>query len=405
MPIAAARTQRSLARIQSRLVPSETAERISGTADPDFGIGNSWPGFGDYETGSANSLPGIIEPGPEIPGPVASSSDSEVETENSSRLSIVCVKHGPHRTDAFRAGCGLCTARHVLAIGVGGESQEKWSAALPAHGRGVVPGSLLFRMCRRLTMTNLILQTGPYIPRTDEGKRTWFNNLARLVSIDPEAYDLTEEDTVNLTNLAERFAAAYQLVQQPSERTTSRVRGKNEARKLALEVFRRVAMFIKYNPAIDDDLKGPLGLHLDDPALSRLGSPQSAPTLYIVESAMLRHKLRYADRETPSRAAKPAGAQRLELFVEITAGKPTGDPRNARYLRSYSKQPFWVIHDEQDGSRFATYYGRWATNTGAFGPWSAGVTLTIPTSGLAESAMSADALRDGASRGVHRRAA
>jgi hypothetical protein len=120
------------------------------------------------------------------------------------------------------------------------------------------------------------------------------------------------------------------------------------------------------------------------PLSGRGGAPQAGPWLQFVGSKAGgwnrpgMHRLKFFDRsETQTSTAKPNGAVRIELFVDLVApGEPMPSrPREhtggwPRYLRSFSRSPITVQYPPLNGATRIVYWARWANATGDFGAFS-----------------------------------
>jgi hypothetical protein len=82
--------------------------------------------------------------------------------------------------------------------------------------------------------------------------------------------------------------------------------------------------------------------------------------------------------------AKPEGAARLELFVDlIPPGEPIPNHPGHRhgglgfYLRSFTRSPLKVEYPKTDSPMRVVYWGRWASSTGEPGPFSRALVAPI----------------------------
>ena len=89
------------------------------------------------------------------------------------------------------------------------------------------------------------------------------------------------------------------------------------------------------------------------------------------------HSLRYADPKNPEKRGKPGGQQsEFQLFIAIT-DTHNAPIEEARYHGVFPRNRFDVQFDSRDDGKIATHYGRWVSNRGEHGPWSAPVSLRI----------------------------
>jgi hypothetical protein len=86
--------------------------------------------------------------------------------------------------------------------------------------------------------------------------------------------------------------------------------------------------------------------------------------------------VRFADSTDPERRARPFGAANLQLFVAIGT-TPSSDENAGSLYGCYTKGPVAVAFDPDDDGKVATYFARWASSKGEFGPWSLPVSMRI----------------------------
>lgn len=182
---------------------------------------------------------------------------------------------------------------------------------------------------------------------------------------------------------------------------------KNDARKHAEKVVRATARYLR--GAVEEKLTGIDRLMLNMPErpkrAKRLECPQVAPELRFVGAVgphgtqvhvgnAVRHILEYGNDFDHSSSAKPHGAARLELFVELV---PVGEPIPSHpaersggrlwYVRSYTTSRFEVTFPVMDDGTpmLVCYWGRWADSSGGVGPFSQ--TCVARVEGAAEMAL------------------
>lgn len=219
-------------------------------------------------------------------------------------------------------------------------------------------------------------QTGPYIPRTDNGAREWLNQFASRVALDPLAAGLSVNDSQTLTNLAQAYESAYTLATQNATRTPSTIEQKDIVRNQAVETFRVFAMLVKSNLGVPEQLKRDLGLHVNDTTPSPIPAPVTMPLLAVVSTENGTHEIRYADSETPAARRMPPGAANLQLFRNLTP-QPSVNTATLQFVGAFTKQPIRVPYDPIQTGLSATYIGRWANRKGQVGPWGPATTMTV----------------------------
>jgi hypothetical protein len=216
----------------------------------------------------------------------------------------------------------------------------------------------------------------PYIPRADGEFRDWLNQFANTIAREPWAVMLMPADAEKLVEMARQYEAAYVKVRAGGHGPPAAVAEKNRIRREAWSTVRPIAMLIKRNAGIDNALKIELGIHPDHRCQSPIPAPQSAPILAVVEAHNGVHVLRYFDPAAPSRRAKPYGVVGMQMFVAI-GDAPARAPAGPGFMTRATRHVFQVPLPPQHQGKTATYFGRWVTQRGLAGPWSAPVSMTI----------------------------
>jgi hypothetical protein len=221
-------------------------------------------------------------------------------------------------------------------------------------------------------------------------------DFASHIAAHAERLPLSQQQVTDLDNAVEAFRDALARTMWSSSAGPRATSLKNMARAEAEKSIRSVARVLRADPSLtsfDREL-----LNLPEPArrLKRRECPQIAPVLTFKGSTSQddsrgeiggggRHILEYMNDFDYKRGAKPHGAARLELFVELVPpelvranlkGVPThpGQLSGGRlwYLRSFSSSRFEVEFPVMaDGTPLLVcYWGRWADAKGAVGPFS-----------------------------------
>ncbi len=229
-------------------------------------------------------------------------------------------------------------------------------------------------------------QSTSYIPSTDAAFRDWLNNFSTLISADPGKYGLDASDAAVIADHYANYNAAYQVVQTPSTRNSGTIAQKDALKASAVGSVRVYAQMIKTNAGVDNQDKIDLGLHVNDPTPTPIPQPSTAPLLTIQAAFSGEHLIRYADENTPASRRKPHGAIQIQINRTIAVGVDP-DPANSTMMGLYTKQPVLAMADPVDVGKTATYFGRWVTRTGLFGPWSLPVAMTIAFGGPVEQSL------------------
>lgn len=225
-----------------------------------------------------------------------------------------------------------------------------------------------------------VQQSDSYIPATDWAFKSWLLNFSTLISADSARYGLGAGDATIIANHYTAYAAAFDTVQTPTTRNVSTIAQKDAVRASAVASVRVYAQIIKTNQGVDNEDKTALGIHVNDPTRSPIPAPSSAPMLVIKGAFSGEHEIRYADENTPASRKKPHGVIQLQLNRTVDAAA-NPNPDDSELVGLFTKQPVNVEQDPMDVGKTASYFGRWVTRTGLFGPWSLPVAMTIAFGG------------------------
>ncbi len=221
-----------------------------------------------------------------------------------------------------------------------------------------------------------------FIPNADSDFKGMAMNFASKISADPEKYFVSKEDADALTAAVEAFLIALQE-NYGAARNKITAHKKSEARAKVEEIIRRLAHMIRANPKIDAAAKIVIRIKDRAPRSRKALCPLDPPKLRFVRAlheangASPRHELRFKASDQWNKA-KPDGAVRLELFVDLIppdapipnnpGATPTGRPW---YLRSFTKSPIVIEPPMARVPMRVVYWARWADSTGNVSQFSA----------------------------------
>lgn len=154
---------------------------------------------------------------------------------------------------------------------------------------------------------------------------------------------------------------------------------KDAARAGLERQIRPVSAFIQSYFSTTDAERATIGITVRDAAGRRAVAPTSRPLLIVSAAARLTHELRLVDEDSPTRRARPRGAERAELFVALTpaGAAPPADLGAFRYVQSVSDGSAVLSFEAAQGGLQAHYLARWVTRGGATGPWSDTASATV----------------------------
>lgn len=226
-----------------------------------------------------------------------------------------------------------------------------------------------------------------FIPNGDLDFDTMARCFAGTIAKDTARYHVSADDGEALSAAVERFGAALQA-SRFGERSVTATRAKDESRAQTEQIIRRLANAIRGNPKINATAKFDLGLRVRSAKAKQLPCPQEPPRLQFVRAlhegggATPVHELSFSAMERSH--SKPAGAVRLELFVDLVPPEeniPAHPAANLGsrpwYLRSYTRSPIRLVPPMARVPMRVVYWARWADSSGAVGPFSATATAWI----------------------------
>ncbi len=150
---------------------------------------------------------------------------------------------------------------------------------------------------------------------------------------------------------------------------------KNGSRGTLESAFSTLYGLLVANGMSDDDRED-LGLRALDTIRTPVGAPTSQPILVVDTSQRLRLTVNFADVNTPTSRAKPAGVRSCRLWIKI-GGPAPGDLSECEFLADDTRAPYTAIFDGEDGGQIAHVIGQWVSTRGDVGPISETVSATI----------------------------
>jgi hypothetical protein len=224
-----------------------------------------------------------------------------------------------------------------------------------------------------------------FIPDSDNEFTHFVQNFVKKLNQDVNRYGVAADDVRAISEAAEEFFAAYRANLNRGSRSMETVARKDAARATRERLIRRAAHMIRTSEKLDTAEKLVIGVPERPSRLRKRDCPQIAPSLYLVtgwqawhnkQGHVGTHVIKFRD-STSSGKAKPDGAARLELFVDLIApGDPVPNHPGDRhgglmfYVRSYTRSPIRVEYPKREVPMRVIYWARWASATGETGPFS-----------------------------------
>jgi hypothetical protein len=221
-----------------------------------------------------------------------------------------------------------------------------------------------------------------FIPNGDFDFVMMAENFARQMAAEPSRFSVSQDDCDQLGEAVRRFRAALNA-SRVGERSAVATRAKEDARADAERIIRRLGHVVRSNLNLDAATKMTLGIRPRAEKARQLPCPQEPPELRFVRAlheasgATPVHELAFCALHGTSNA-KPPGAVRLELFVDLIPPEELipahpGANHGSRpwYLRSFTRSPIKLTPPMARVPMRVVYWGRWADSLGNVGPFSA----------------------------------
>jgi hypothetical protein len=222
-----------------------------------------------------------------------------------------------------------------------------------------------------------------FIPNGDLDFATKAESFARTLLAEPERFDVPRGEAEELDAAVKKYRAALRACRFGG-RSQAATRVKEDARGEAERIMRHLGHLLRLNKSLDAASKVMLGIRERAARPKFTPCPQEPPRLSFKRAlhqagATPMHELTFTSRDF--KRAKPEGAVRLELFVDLIAPDepvPTrpGANHGGRpwYLWSYTRSPIVIAPPMPRVPMRVLYWGRWAGSGGGpenVGPFSA----------------------------------
>ena len=222
-----------------------------------------------------------------------------------------------------------------------------------------------------------------FIPNGDSEFAVMTRWFVRAIEKDPKKWGFSQFDAEQLSRRVKAFRDALSVARSRTTRTPSAIMIKDEARKKAEELVRRLANIIRASDQISAAEKLRLRIKERPKKLGRRTVPFAAPNLTYLGAPRNAgpnsglHLLSLTEGFTFINKSKPNGAVRVELFADLVAmDEPVpqfpGQYLGGRpwYLRSFTSSPIKVQHPVPPVPMLVVYWARWADAKGNVGPFS-----------------------------------
>lgn len=216
-------------------------------------------------------------------------------------------------------------------------------------------------------------------PRPDSHFAAYMNNYFEAVKKWWDTQGLNVDDLKPLEEALEAWNTSFPAHISAQQHAEAARQDKDAARRRLEAAARPITNFIQGYPATTDADRATIGITIRIAGGAAVPAPSSKPIVIVEGGGRLTHTLRLVDESTPTRRARPRGAERAEVFIAFT---PTGTPPPAdmgefRYVQSVSDGSTVLSFESPRGGMQAHYLARWVTRRGAMGPWSDTASATV----------------------------
>lgn len=217
------------------------------------------------------------------------------------------------------------------------------------------------------------------VPRSDAEFDTWAGNYGGAVY---NFYDFNGLDTTPVLALLDaisQWQSAYAEHVAAQARAQSATQAKLTARAALEAHIGPITRFVQAFPTTTNADRAVIGITVRTPRGRSTAAPATRPVVLISGFERFTHTLHLVDEATPTRKARPAGAERAEVYVAFTPvdATPPQDPAAYRYIGSVSDGSTVLSFDPQHGGQQAHYIAKWMTRRSESGPWSDTASATV----------------------------
>jgi hypothetical protein len=222
-----------------------------------------------------------------------------------------------------------------------------------------------------------------FIPDSDSDFAFMARNFAGNIAKDPARYHVSASEAAEMVAKVTAFREAMAANYAPMTRCKATAMRKDQTRAEAERLIRDAGNRIRGDRQLSVADKIVIRVQERPTRLRKRECPQTPPILMFVgptpgsNAIDGKHILKFLDDWRKHSHAKPEGAVRLELFVDLVPPAepiPTwpGERWGGRmwYLRSYTRSPIKVDYPRSDELMRVVYWARWAAASGQTGPFS-----------------------------------
>ena len=216
------------------------------------------------------------------------------------------------------------------------------------------------------------------VPGPDDKFDNWIDPLVTYLTTDPTAPVTTPAQKQALQGALTPWQTDYAAHLKAQKAALTAAEAKDATRKRTEAVVRQIIGDIQRLPATTDAQRTAMQVTVPKQGRTPVGVIESHPVVQKIDtSTRLRHRIFFADSETPDSHAKPAGAKFAEIREQIGGTAPT-DPETMTPLAMESRPPHRNDFEPADLGKPVHYALRWINTKGDPGPWSQIYSAVVP---------------------------
>jgi hypothetical protein len=225
-----------------------------------------------------------------------------------------------------------------------------------------------------------------YMPRPDGDFSAWASHYNNAVKAWWDARGLDANDLKPLDEALSAWDAAYPAHVAAQAAAEAARQAKDAARAELEKQVRPITNFVQTYFGTTNADRAAMGITVRPPKGTPAQTPTTRPLTIVDELRPSAAPRGEPDESTPTRRARPAGVQRAEVFVALTApGQPAppppsgarSNPGDYRYIGSVTRGETTLSFESDKGGMQAHYLSRWVSTSGATGPWSDTASATV----------------------------
>ena len=216
-----------------------------------------------------------------------------------------------------------------------------------------------------------------YMPSSESKLDEWIANYVKTLSASPDVYGMTAEDIQTLETNSTAWHTAFENVLTARDQAKAAVVTKDMEKEAVEAIVRSTARRIQADDRIPADARALAGLPVHKTHRTPVGVPTTYPVGQVIGTDRQEHTIMFSDSATPTKRAKPTGVSACEIYVYVGQNAPT-DEKSFRFVGLATRSTYRVKFEAEDGGKIAHYLLRWVNTKDAPGPWSHGLSATIP---------------------------